>query len=65
MHGTSRHHAVRLRSAGFNCDDDDYDSPGNEDTMQSQDEQPDWCRYVLDLPMVRESGEAGVYARRE
>ncbi|MEO1369656.1 MAG: serine hydrolase, partial [Acidobacteriota bacterium] len=27
----------------------------------SQGEQPDWYRYTLDLPMVREPGEAGVY----
>ena len=53
-------HLVTM-SSGFDCDDDDYDSPGNEDTMQSQDEQPDWHRYTLDLPMVREPGEAGVY----
>lgn len=53
-------HLVTM-SSGFDCDDDDYDTPGNEDTMQSQDEQPDWHRYALDLPMVREPGEAGVY----
>lgn len=48
-------------SSGFDCDDDDYETPGNEDTMQSQTEQPDWYRYTLDLPMVREPGAAGVY----
>ncbi|MEM9595758.1 MAG: serine hydrolase [Acidobacteriota bacterium] len=53
-------HLVTMTS-GFDCDDDDYDSPGNEDVMQSQTEQPDWYRYTLDLPMVREPGEAGVY----
>ncbi len=53
-------HLVTM-SSGFDCDDGDYDTPGNEDTMQSQDEQPDWYRYALDLPMVREPGEAGVY----
>ena len=48
-------------SSGFDCDDGNYDSPGNEDIMQNQSEQPDWHRYALDLPMVREPGEAGVY----
>ncbi len=56
---TARH--LVTMSSGFDCDDDDYDTPGNEDTMQSQSEQSDWYRYVLDLPMVREPGEAGVY----
>lgn len=53
-------HLVTM-SPGFACDDDDYDSPGNEDIMQSQDEQSDWYRYALDLPMIHEPGEAGVY----
>lgn len=53
-------HLVTM-SPGFDCDDGNYDNPGNEDTMQSQDEQPDWYRYALDLPMVREPGEAGIY----
>ncbi len=53
-------HLVTMTS-GFDCDDGDYDSPGNEDRMQSQDEQPDWRRYALDLPMAREPGKEGVY----
>lgn len=43
-------------TSGLSCDDGDGDSPGNEDTMQSQREQPDWYRYTLDLPMAREPG---------
>ena len=38
-------------NSGYACDDNDDDSPGNEDTMQGQDKQPDWYKYVLDLPM--------------
>jgi CubicO group peptidase (beta-lactamase class C family) len=53
-------HLVTM-SSGLDCDDGSYDSPGNEDIMQNQDEQPDWYRYTLDLAMVREPGEAGVY----
>ncbi len=65
-HPDPRKHEMTVRhlitmSSGFDCDDGNYDSPGNEDTMQNQDEQPDWYRYTLDLPMVREPGEAGVY----
>ena len=51
------HHVVGFRLPR-RCN---YDNPGNEDIMQSQDEQPDWYRYALDLPMIREPGEAGVY----
>lgn len=53
-------HLVTM-SSGFDCDDDDYGTPGNEDTMQSQDQEPDYHRYALDLPMVRAPGERGVY----
>ncbi|MEO1302950.1 MAG: serine hydrolase [Myxococcota bacterium] len=53
-------HLVTM-SSGYACDDDDPSSPGNEDTMQSQDAEPDWYRYALGLPMAREPGEAGVY----
>lgn len=53
-------HLVTM-SSGLDCDDGDYDSPGNEDVMQSQDAEPDWYQYALDLAMVREPGEAGVY----
>jgi len=48
-------------SSGLACDDWDSDSPGGEDRMQSQKEQPDWYRYVLDLPMIHEPGEHAAY----
>jgi CubicO group peptidase (beta-lactamase class C family) len=41
---------------GLACDDGDESSPGQEDRMQSQTEQPDWYKYTLDLPMKREPG---------
>ncbi len=53
-------HLVTM-SSGYHCDDGRYDNPGNEDTMYNQETQPDWYRYTLDLPMVREPGAAGVY----
>ncbi len=43
-------------TSGLDCDDNNDASPGNEDTMQSQSAQPDWYRYVMDLPMVRDPG---------
>jgi CubicO group peptidase (beta-lactamase class C family) len=48
-------------SSGLDCDDNDPASPGNEDRMQEQTEQPDWYRYTLDLKMVRAPGEKAVY----
>lgn len=35
-------------SSGFLGDDNDYESPGTEDKMQSSD---DWVKFTLDLPM--------------
>jgi CubicO group peptidase (beta-lactamase class C family) len=43
--------------SGLSCDDNDDASPGNEDTMQGQDQQPDWYKYTLDLPMLDEPGD--------
>ena len=43
-------------TSGLACDDNDDTSPGNEDRMQSQRKQPDWCRFTLSLPMVRKPG---------
>jgi len=47
-----------LQTAGFHCDDDDENAPGNEDRMQGQREQPDWYRYSLATPMISAPGEA-------
>ena len=43
--------------SGLACDDNDDDSPGNEDTMQEQDKQKDWYRYILDVPMMDDPGD--------
>lgn len=53
-------HLVSM-SPGLDCRDDNPESPGNEDTMQSQEAQPDWYRYTLDLPMVSAPGETSFY----
>jgi CubicO group peptidase (beta-lactamase class C family) len=53
-------HLVSM-SPGLDCRDGSPDSPGDEDRMQSQDAQPDWYRYALDLPMVSAPGETSFY----
>jgi CubicO group peptidase (beta-lactamase class C family) len=43
--------------SGLACDDNDDASPGNEDTMQGQDKQPDWYKYILEVPMMDDPGD--------
>jgi len=43
-------------TSGYDCDDDDDRAPGNEDNMIAQTAQPDWTKYILDLPMARDPG---------
>lgn len=48
-------------STGLSCEDEDDKSPGNEDRMQSQQQQPDWYKYTLDLPVSHPPGEVAAY----
>jgi beta-lactamase family protein len=48
-------------STGLDCDDNDEKSVGNEDSMQTQTQQPDWYKLVLDAKMVRDPGTKAVY----
>jgi CubicO group peptidase (beta-lactamase class C family) len=48
-------------NSGLACDDNDDASPGNEGVMQEQTRQPDWYRYILDLPVVHEPGTVYAY----
>ena len=48
-------------SSGFDCDDNDPDSPGYEDKMWEQSEQPDFYKWTMALRMIREPGEKAVY----
>ena len=48
-------------SSGFYCDDNDSNAPGNEDTLQEQEDEPDWYKYTLDLPMADAPGANPVY----
>ena len=57
-----RKRAMRLEhlltmSSGFDCDEDDENSPGYEDKVTG----PDVYRATLELPMVRAPGEKAVY----
>ncbi len=47
-------------TAGFDCDDSG-DRPGDEDVFQQQDKEPDWYRYMLNVPMAWNSGDKIVY----
>lgn len=53
-------HLVSM-SPGLDCVDEKPESPGSEDVMQSQEEQRDWYRYTLDLPLASAPGEKGYY----
>lgn len=59
MHITVEH--LLTMASGFDCDDSNDDSPGNEDHMQEQTEDLDWYHYTLNLPMAREPGEKSIY----
>lgn len=48
-------------SSGLDCDDSDPNSPGNEQTMLDQTEQPDYYKFTLALKMIRNPGEKAVY----
>jgi CubicO group peptidase (beta-lactamase class C family) len=53
---------IMTMTAGNACDDNSDDSPGNEDRMQSDEQQKDWYKYSLDLPMLKEpGGEDAIY----
>jgi CubicO group peptidase (beta-lactamase class C family) len=48
-------------SSGLDCDDADPKSPGNEDGVAEQTDEPDWWKLTLDLGMIREPGDRAVY----
>jgi CubicO group peptidase (beta-lactamase class C family) len=51
---------VMTMTPGWACDDNDENSPGQENALQSQPN--DWYKYTLDLPMAREpGGSAAIY----
>ena len=52
---------LMTHTSGLACDDNDDDSPGNEERMQSQRAQPDWWKYTLDLPSAHDPGSRYAY----
>jgi CubicO group peptidase (beta-lactamase class C family) len=52
---------LMTHTPGFACNDNDDASPGNEGTMQSQRQQPNWWKYTLDLPMAHDPGTRYAY----
>lgn len=53
-------HLLEMRGGHF-CDDNNPNAPGAEDTMQDQDKERDWFRFILALPMDRTPGEKTIY----
>lgn len=52
---------LMTHTSGLACDDNDNRSPGAEGRMQSQNAQPDWWKYTLDLPMAHDPGATYAY----
>lgn len=52
---------LMTHTSGLACDDNDDSSPGNEETMQSQHAEPNWWRYIIDLPMAHDPGTRYAY----
>jgi CubicO group peptidase (beta-lactamase class C family) len=48
-------------SAGFACDDNAGNSPGDEDTIEADRAHPDWVKVTLDLPMQYAPGSHYAY----
>jgi CubicO group peptidase (beta-lactamase class C family) len=48
-------------SAGFACDDNAGNSPGDEDTIEADRTHPDWAKVTLDLPMQYAPGTHYAY----
>lgn len=52
---------LMTHTSGLACNDNDENSPGQEDHLQTQQTQPDYWRYTLDLPMLHEPGTRYAY----
>jgi CubicO group peptidase (beta-lactamase class C family) len=52
---------LMTHSSGLDCDDNDPDSVGNEETMNAQRTQPDFWKYTLDLRQVYDPGTHYAY----
>ncbi len=52
---------LMTHTSGLACDDNDENSPGNEERLQTQQTEPDYWKYTLDLPMLHEPGSRYAY----
>jgi CubicO group peptidase (beta-lactamase class C family) len=52
---------LMTHTSGLACNDNDDNSPGNEETMQSQKAEPNWWRYALNLPQQFAPGTRYAY----
>jgi CubicO group peptidase (beta-lactamase class C family) len=52
---------LMTHSSGLDCDDNDDASLGNENTMTTQRQQPDWWKYALDLAQEHDPGTRYAY----
>ncbi|HSS78062.1 MAG TPA: serine hydrolase [Thermoanaerobaculia bacterium] len=48
-------------SSGYFCDDTNPEAPGGEEIMINQDQEPDYYRFTLKVPMAWAPGEKAVY----
>jgi CubicO group peptidase (beta-lactamase class C family) len=48
-------------TSGYFCDDNNDQAPGNEQNMDDQQDEPDWYRYTLKVPMAFAPGEKAIY----
>jgi CubicO group peptidase (beta-lactamase class C family) len=48
-------------SSGYYCDDTDPDAPGGEEIMINQEDEPDYYRFTLRVPMAWEPGLKAIY----
>lgn len=48
-------------SSGYFCDDTNPEAPGNEENMNEQEDEPDYYRFTLNVPMAWTPGEKAVY----
>lgn len=48
-------------SSGYFCDDTNDKAPGNEEGMWGQEEEPDFYRFTLKVPLATQPGENSVY----
>jgi CubicO group peptidase (beta-lactamase class C family) len=52
---------LMTHTSGLACNDNDEESPGNEERLQTQQTEPDLWKYTLDLTMAHEPGSRYAY----